>query len=301
MLLVTSLTQLQNLGKDLHAEFVSHTNEQVTSPITNTLKRQEVLTFASRPVHTKKGTKSGSSQRNSSLITKPFLSLQSRPDADMEEFFRYENQREPPRLSNQGSLRSDNKQIFQRVCRHLICRSDAAKAATVVVLDMAAVVHMVRPTSAHTFRDYVSQHLMPFVESQITPTVTRVDAIWDTYPEENLKTLTHQHCGSGPRTKIGDDHTRIPKQDWNTGFLKNIDNRKELFPFLINELLKQDQGGRLLLSTNLQSVLYFNEQQDISEDSSKTCSILLQCYCVKSCRGNCKCSKAGVHCTGLQM
>jgi len=35
------------------------------------------------------------------------------------------------------------------------------------------------------------------------------------------------------------------------------------------------------------------------EDSSKACSILLQCYCVKSCRGNCKCSKAGVHCTGL--
>ena len=71
---VTSLTQLQNLGKDLNAEFVSHTIEQATSPITNTLKRQKVLTFANRPVHTKKGTKSGSAQRNSSLITKLFLS-----------------------------------------------------------------------------------------------------------------------------------------------------------------------------------------------------------------------------------
>ena len=106
------------------------------------------------------------------------------------------------------------------------CRSDAATAATVVVLDMAVVVHMVRPTSAHTFRDYVSQHLIPFVESQITPIVTRVDAIWDTYSEENLKTLTHQHRGSGPRTKIGDGHTRIPKQEWNTGFLKNIGSKK---------------------------------------------------------------------------
>ena len=47
-----------------------------------------------------------------------------------------------------------------------------------------------RPTSAHTFRDYVSQHLVPFVESQVTPTVTRVDAVWVTYPEDNLKTLT---------------------------------------------------------------------------------------------------------------
>ena len=93
------------------------------------------------------------------------------------------------------------------------------------MLDMAAVVHMVWPTSAHTFSDYVSQHLVPFVESQITPTVTWVDAIWDTYPEEN-QTLTHQHRGLGPLTKIRDGHSRIPKQDWSTGFLKNIDNKK---------------------------------------------------------------------------
>ena len=97
---ITSLTQLQNLGKDLHAEFVSHTIEQVTSPITNTLKHQEILTFANRPVLTKKGTKSGSAQRNSCLITKLCLSLQYRLDADMEKFFRYKNQREPPSLSN---------------------------------------------------------------------------------------------------------------------------------------------------------------------------------------------------------
>jgi len=56
---VTSLTQVQDLGKDLHAQYVSHTI-----------------------------------------------------DADLEEFFRYENQREPTSLSNQGSLRSGNNQIF---------------------------------------------------------------------------------------------------------------------------------------------------------------------------------------------
>ena len=134
---------------------------------------------------------------------------------------------------------------------------------------MAAVVDMVRPTSAHTFRDYVSQHLVPFVQSQ----VTRVDAVWDTYPEDNLKTLTHQHRGLGPRTRIGDGNTRIPKQDWNTGFLKNTDNKRELFPFLSTQLVKQDLGGRLLLSTYLQTVI--------------------------SCTGNCKCSGAGVRCTGL--
>ena len=53
----------------------------------------------------------------------------------------------------------------------------------------------------------MSQHLVPFAGSQIAPTVTPVDAIWDTYTEENLKTLTHQHRGLGPHAKIGDGHT----------------------------------------------------------------------------------------------
>ena len=70
-------------------------------------------------------------------------------DADMEEFFRYDNQREPPSLSNQGSLRSGNKSDNLEWLKAPIGRgrSAEAKAATVVVLDMAAVVHMVRPTS----------------------------------------------------------------------------------------------------------------------------------------------------------
>jgi hypothetical protein len=88
--LVTSLRQLQDLCKDLRGKCVSETKEQVTLPITNTLNRQKILTFANRPVHTKKGSKSDSAQRNSSLISKLFLSLQSRPDVDMEEFFCYE-------------------------------------------------------------------------------------------------------------------------------------------------------------------------------------------------------------------
>ena len=175
--MVTSLTQLQDLGKDLHGQCVSHTIEQATWPITNTLKRQNVFTFTNRPVNARMESKAGSAQRNSSLITKLFLSLQSRPDADMEEFFRYENQRKPPSLSNQGSLRSGNKSDILECLKAPTGRSAEAKVATVVVLDMAAVVHMVRPTSAHTFRDYVSQHLVPFVESQVTqvtPTVTRL-------------------------------------------------------------------------------------------------------------------------------
>ena len=139
----------------------------------------------------------------------------------------------------------------------------SARLATVVVLDMAAVVHMVRPTSAKTFADYATQHIMPFLEYQITPTVERIDAIWDNYPEGNLKSLTHQRRGNGLRTTIGDGHTQIPKHEWNSGFLKNEENKKELFSFLSEEIAKKDLGGKLLLSTKCERVLS-NRPCDVS-------------------------------------
>ena len=71
---------------------------------------------------------------------------------------------------NQGPLRSGNKSDILEWLKAPTGRSAEAKAATVVVLYMAVVVHMVWPTSAYTFRDYVSQHLVQFVESQVTPT-----------------------------------------------------------------------------------------------------------------------------------
>ena len=131
----------------------------------------------------------------------------------------------------------------------------SARLATVVVLDMAAVVHMVRPTSANTFANYSTQHIVPFLEYQITPTVESINAIWDNYPEGNLKSLTHQRRGTGLRTRIGDGHTHISKHEWNSGFLKNEGNKKELFSFLSEEIVKKYLGGKLLLSTKCERVL----------------------------------------------
>ena len=77
-------------------------------------------------------------------------------------------------------------------------------------MDMAAVIHMVRPTNANTFSEYVTLHIIPFLKSQ------RIDAVWGNYPEENnLKALTQQRRGNGPRTRVGDGSTNIPKSDWN--------------------------------------------------------------------------------------
>lgn len=253
---VSSLTQLHKLGIDLHSKFVTKCFKEASLPITNTLKRQKVFTFANRPVVNKNGGKSCSAQRNSSLITKLFLSLQSRPDADMDKFFHYENQREPPSLSNQGSLRSGNKSDILECVNAPTVRSDATNVATVMVFDMAAIVHMVRPTSTHTFNDYASQHLVSFLES-------RGWMLSGTLTQPTTSKLKHNRSGIGPRTRIGEGQTIIPRHDWISGFLKNVDNKKELFPFLSAQLVKKDFGGKLVLSTSGENVLS-NKDHDLT-------------------------------------
>ena len=186
-------------------------------PVSNTIQRNKILTFSNLPDLSKKGNKtSGVQKKNMTLMTHLFLSVQTRPDADMAEFFRFENQREPLSLADRGSLRTGKK-------------SDRFSQISHSCAGYGSFVHMVRPTSAKTFADYATQHIVPFLEYQITPTVERIiDAIWDNYPEGNLKSLTHQRRGTGLRTRIGDGHTQIPKHEWNSGFLKNEENKKEL-------------------------------------------------------------------------
>jgi hypothetical protein len=61
--------------------------------------------------------------------------------------------------------------------------------------------------------------------------------------------------GNGPRTRFGDGSTPIPKREWNSGFLKNVENKKELFSFFSTQISKLDIDGKLLLSTHFETVL----------------------------------------------
>ena len=84
----------------------------------------------------------------------------------------------------------------------------------------------------------------------------QMDAIWDSYPpEDNLKAHAQQRRGNGPRTRNGDGSTPIPKSEWNSGFLKDEDNKKELFSFISRQICKGDVNGTLLLSNYFDGVL----------------------------------------------
>jgi len=90
----------------------------------------------------------------------------------------------------------------------------------------------------------------------VTTAIHRIDAIWDMYPEQNLKSLTQQWRGSGTRTLLipdGDGNTRIPKREWQS-YLKNVENKQELFSFISKQLAKTDFDRKLLLSTDIERV-----------------------------------------------
>ena len=69
-------------------------------------------------------------------------------------------------------------------------------------------------------------------------------------PEDSLKAHAQQRRGNEPRTRVGDGITQIPKSEWNTGFLKNEDNKKELFSFISWQICNSDMNEILLPNTH---------------------------------------------------
>ena len=257
-----SLGQIQETGEALHESYVQARILQASVPISNTIPRNAMYTFANRPdSRSKRDEKLGVLKKNTVLVTQLFLSLKSRPDADMADFFRYENQREPPALADHGMLRTGTKSDILKCLEDPTAPSVHAHDVTVKVVDMAAVVHMVRPTRAPTFSDYVPMHLAPYLKSLLGPTVQRLDAVWDTYPEWNLKMQAHLRRGNGPRTQLGPEgKTPIPKRDWQK-YLSNSDNKKELFVYCSRQLANIDIDGILIVTTTPSAVLT-NQQNE---------------------------------------
>ena len=82
-----------------------------------------------------------------------FLSLQARPEADIADFFKYENSQFPPSLSDKGKLRQGTKSgILDCIPGIKNARTNPERnGASVIVLDMPAVIHMIKPHKAETF------------------------------------------------------------------------------------------------------------------------------------------------------
>ena len=62
----------------------------------------------------------------------------------------------------------------------------------VIILDRAAIVHMVKPGACRTFEEYSQKMCLPYITSQLE-TVSRVDIVCDRYLPSSLRQSTGDH------------------------------------------------------------------------------------------------------------
>ena len=147
-------------------------------------------------------------------------------------------------------------------------RSKAVKEATVVILDVAAVIHIIKSQRARIIGEYTQMQLLPYMHSQMTENTSRVDAIWDTYQEASLKSQTLAKRGdiSSRRTRVSAKIVKVPIPkgfEWQK-FLKGNQNKDELFQLIGQELQRGTVESTYHLLTAKADIVLSNKATDIT-------------------------------------
>lgn len=109
-----------------------------------------------------------------------------------------------------------------------------APAVDAKVFDGPAIVNMLRPNDSKTFIEYISSVLQPYIEHQLR-SAARLDLVFDRYFKDSLKSGTRSNRGSGVRRVVKASGS-MPN-NWST-FLRCDDNKSELFPLIVNEVVE---------------------------------------------------------------
>ncbi len=147
---VTPLCQVHEVCKDLHEQYVAQTFNKAILAVSNTIQRNNLLFFANRPDLPKRGNKTSATQKeklNSYHTTLPATSVTTKCWYRKFFFFVLKIIRQTPNLADHSSLRSGSTSDILECIKASAGQSSQAMHATIVVLDMAAVIDMVRPTS----------------------------------------------------------------------------------------------------------------------------------------------------------
>ena len=131
---------------------------------------------------------------------------------------------------------------------------------------MAAVVHIIKPRQASVFGDYTEMQLLPYLMSHMKDCTTRVDAVWDTYRETSLKSQARTKRGGGAsrRTRVSHNIPMPKGVQWQL-FLKDAQNKDELFQFVSLELQRITANSRYHLLTTKADVVLSNIPADLSD------------------------------------
>ena len=177
-------------------------------------------------------------KNEASLFSRLYISCQNR-DSDLNQFFKHENQSFPPSLSSYGQLRQGKKSDLLGCLESCTLSNSTSKPSTdVSIIDGPVLVNILKPTSCKTFGDYASNVFVPYLEQQ-QQHANRMDIIWDQYSDNSLKSQTReQRARGGHERRRVTASSPLPK-NWQQ-FLRNGENKTELFSFLNDALISSD-------------------------------------------------------------
>ncbi|KAG7161876.1 hypothetical protein Hamer_G007542 [Homarus americanus] len=111
------------------------------------------------------------------------------------------------------------------------------------MLDGPAVVEMFKPGGSRTFQEYSTVVFIPYIESQLEYR-SRLDLVWDCYLKSgSLKATVRCNHGKGIRRRVTASGP-LPS-NWQN-FLRNSDNKEELFSFLSEQLVVKESKQLVL-------------------------------------------------------
>ena len=110
------------------------------------------------------------------------------------------------------------------------------------MFDGPAVVHYLQPGTCATFDDYANDVFVLYMVNELSK-VSRVDIVRDIYRPDSLKGTTRERRRTGTRRRVHAS-TRIPG-NWQS-FLRNDENKQELFRFLATKLQMRKRSTVLL-------------------------------------------------------
>ena len=138
--------------KRQYEEFVTKRLVKRNKSLFDLIQTNKNFLFSCRPLKTvsKQKMQIATLKQNCSLFAQLYVSCQVW-EGDLDDFFQHENQRFPPSLSQQGNLHHGSKSDLLECFKKLCPAQEDVPDADVLILDVAAIVNMLKPGACQTF------------------------------------------------------------------------------------------------------------------------------------------------------
>ena len=239
-----TMNQLLPIGQKQYEKFVKDKGVTQKPSYNEPVTKNKLRLFSrkAKPNQSSAKLKLDSLKDECQLFSRLFISCQSRK-CDLQDFFRHENKKCPPSISQNGKLYCGVKSQLLEVLEQGTNKTHEQPNADTVIIDGAALINAKSPGAAKTFDDYAADVIVPHIETY-TRKYSRVDVVFDIYPQDSLKGETRQKRGTGIRRKVA-GKSRPPKS-WNN-FLTCDENKTEIFEFLADKIILAQTNVKIIV------------------------------------------------------